>query len=310
MIVTSLGGEILFYNTRNREEIKSLHAPTGGWPEDICSFSDYFFALSTLNKNKSETQLALISLKNGINNAKLHTFKSEKPHDSGSVRITPVGDSNNSYKLLSAGADHKIFLWTINEEEKEVYKPTVSFVHERHTSAIQTVCYNSWNDTVYSGGSDCKLFGFNLNTRRTTFSKRYDMRISNILRNPVDVNQLLVMSSSTNDQFRICDIRNKKTVLNFGIPTSENVTQYAYPDFHKDGYLISFGSQNTDERDKASIYIWDIRYINPSNTYVSEIKLSQGRIIKPLFHPSKKQIITIDTNGKAAFIDYQMVYDP
>ena len=59
----------------------------------------------------------------------------------------------------------------------------------------------------------------------------------------------------------------------------QNVTQYAYPDFHKDGYLVSFGSQNTDDKDKASVYIWDIRYINPNNSYVSEIKLSQGKLI-------------------------------
>jgi len=305
MVITSLGGEILFYNTKQKEEKSSLQAPLGGWPEDICSFSDTVFALSTVNKNKSQTQLAFVTLNKGLAKPKLHTFANNKPHDNGSIRITTLNNSDDCYKLFSAGADHKIFLWNIKEEERDAYGvQSLEFIHEKHTSAIQTICYNSWNDTVYTGGSDCKLYGFNIKTRRTSFYKHYDMRISNVLRNPVDVNQLLIMSSATKDQFRICDIRSKKTVLNFGIPTNENITQYAYPDYHKDGYLISFGSQN--DKEKASVFIWDIRYISQNNSYVSDIKLEQGRIIKPLFHPYKSQIITIDTNGKAAFINYQM----
>ncbi|ORX47551.1 WD40 repeat-like protein [Piromyces finnis] len=313
MIVTSLGGEILFYDTKNKEEISSIQAPAGGWPEDICSISNDLFAISTLskNRNKCETQIAIISTKHGLEKPRLQSFKEFKPHDNGSIRIAYIGESDNTLKLLSAGSDHKIFLWDIKGDGKNGFKPDkVSFIHERHSSAIQALCYNSWNNTVYSGGSDCKLFGFNLNTRRTTFQNRYDMRISSILRNPVDVNQLLIMSSATKDQFRICDIRSRKTVMNFGIPTNENTTQYAYPDIHKDGYLISFGSQNTDERNKAAVYIWDIRYISPNNSYVSDIKLEQGRIIKPLFSPIKSQLITIDTNGKAAFVDYQILKDP
>jgi len=105
MIITSLGGEILFYDTKRKEEQSSLQAPSGGWPEDVCSISDELFAISTLNKNKNkvETQLALISTKYGIKHPKLYTFKNFKPHDTGSTRVAYIGESNNTYKLLTAG---------------------------------------------------------------------------------------------------------------------------------------------------------------------------------------------------------------
>jgi len=308
MVITDLGGEIVTYNTKQKKEISVAYVANGGWCEDICTFSDKMFAFSILNKNRpAESQIAMLSFNYGLGTPKIHLFKNNKPHENSSIRIAPISIYNNTYRLASAGADHNLFLWEIKEDDRDNFEvKKVNLLHKKHTSAIQTVYYNTWNNVIYSGGSDCKLFGYSLINNRIELKNRYDMRISNIIRNPVDPNQLLITYSNTKDQFRICDIRSKKTILNFGIPTNENVSQYVYPDFHRNGYLVSFGSQRIDT-DKANVYIWDIRYINPTNSYVSDIKLQQGRIIKPLFHPSKSQIITIDTNGTAAFINYQTV---
>jgi hypothetical protein len=76
-------------------------------------------------------------------------------HERGISSLTAAKHSQNSLRLITGGIDRRLYLWDFIREGRE-FRCYVgkSSLHNKHTSAIQSVLYNTVTDKLYSGGLD------------------------------------------------------------------------------------------------------------------------------------------------------------
>lgn len=131
-------------------------------------------------------------------------------------------------------------------------------IHGKHTNFVQSLCYVPQNHVLYSGGSDCKVVGWDMVRSEVVVEfKSKEGRINTILQNPVDPNLFLICQALTSNQLSLHDNRQRfeRAVLCFGSNGADRLSKQVQPSWHPNGAIVSSGMQT-----ESKINIWDIRW--------------------------------------------------
>lgn len=207
--------------------------------------------------------------------------------------------------FLTGGDDRNVCFWSFSEDLSD--EPSVSVLHNKHTSAVQSLVFDAKRNMVISGGADCKIIMYDLAKAHPDytpdeFKLRSGCRISNIVARPTDPNTLLLSLSTASEQLALFDIRSKSIVRYFGWPEGDALSKYAAPSWHAKGNYFACGSISSNV-----VNIWDVRFLNrfcSVNPCGAVHTTHKNRILKSLFHPEEDLLVTCSTSDSSVnFID-------
>ncbi|KAG0365054.1 hypothetical protein BGZ54_006923 [Gamsiella multidivaricata] len=319
LVTSSLEGTIDFWDLADREVItsipqSSLNQP---WSEVICWVGKNVLAVASAHSNKHPLnhQLALVHVnkprtRSALGHAragftwKVQTLK-EMPHNAISVHmsgigcIAPVSDDTNEMLFATGGMDKQIFAWRFSHKnnDDECVPISQQVIHSKHTSSIQALCYSPHNHTLYSGGADRKLIGWDMERSKVVVEhKNSGNRINSIEQSPVDPHLFLISEAAASHQLSLHDNRQRfgEPVLRFGSNGADSLSKQIVPSWHPGGSVISCGMQS-----ETKINIWDIRWKDVQRGAGQSIDVHESRVYKAAFHPTQSSMISMSSNQLA-----------
>ncbi|KAI9493664.1 WD40-repeat-containing domain protein [Zychaea mexicana] len=323
LISTSLKGDMQFWNAATRSMIANKgpeHFYKNGWIEELCWITPTTLALC-MGRSKPEANVESSVLLTHIKEVKrddvdirVQAFN-ENPHVKEMLDIAPVqlGQTGSvgveRASFVTGGSDHLVCLWDmIRDSPQEDFALTdVNKLNINHTNSVQALCYDSYNDRLYTGGADSKLFTYDMVSQKTINELRIGNRINHIEKNPKDPNLSLISQAQTSDQFAIYDQRMLGVCglqLSFGFSESENLSRYIKPDWHQDGYIVVCGSQS-----ESKVHFWDIRYSGVQRGPCFSLP-TQGtapsRILQTLFLPNRNTLLSVSSTRTMTWTDFSV----
>ncbi|ORX98168.1 WD40 repeat-like protein [Basidiobolus meristosporus CBS 931.73] len=311
LVTSSLDGEIQFWSPTMRKIVTRVTKQTlkKPWAEDICFVHPSIVAVASAKKDGEllENQLSFVHvLKANTSQISYRVQHSNsKPHsDRGVSALCPIVSNDKEFMFSTCGSDKMVHLWkykTPQNSGEDAEQTGLLLAHSRHTSAVHALCYEPEKRVLYSGGADCKFYGYSLETKNIVTEYKYPERVNHVITHPTNPDLLLVCLSGKNDQLHIYDRRsNNFSSLNFGFQQSDNLSRYMSPSFHPNGHLVAFG------QNEPKINIWDVRYIQQGRKSSQVLYLHERRILKSLFHPHQDTLISMSTDSSLAFTDFHM----
>ncbi|KAF9404768.1 hypothetical protein BGZ94_003952 [Podila epigama] len=324
MVTSSLDGNIQFWDLKAKCVVTTIpKAPLNQpWAEDMCWAGSNVLAVTSATKEgfKNNHQLTLVHVKHNTSRKATGMSDSsvawtlqpleENPHDTskgGILCMTAMTEDNGGMSLATAGMDKQVIHWRFSPQNSEGdYEPVhQTLVHHKHTSTIQALGYSTRNQILYSGGSDCKILGWDMVRSEIVVEHRSveNGRITHIQENPADPNLFLIAHATTNNQFTLHDSRQRfhEPVLTFGFQCSDNLSRNVAPSWHPGGALVSSGTQSD-----AKINIWDIRWKDVHRGAGQSICVQEKRVFKAAFHPKRSLMTSMSADGSLAFIDFRL----
>ncbi|KAF9960912.1 hypothetical protein BGZ65_011534, partial [Modicella reniformis] len=220
MVTSSLEGSIEFWDLGNRRVMSMvprshLNQP---WCEDMCWVGKNVLAVASAHKDNVPLnhQLTLIHIEKGrVPRAvlgqpgptvawRLQTL-TQMPHDrkGGIMCISAIAEDVEGMSLATGAADKQIIHWKFvpSKSNGDCALMQQQLIHNKHTSAVQALCYVPQSHLLFSGGSDCKVVGWDMVRSEVVLEyKHKDGRVNSILQNPVDPNLFLVCRALTSNQ--------------------------------------------------------------------------------------------------------------
>ncbi|KAF9111156.1 hypothetical protein BGX27_005316, partial [Mortierella sp. AM989] len=319
MVTSAMDGSLQFWDLEKKSVVANIpqsqmHQP---WSEDICWVNQNVLAAACAHQAGTPLhhQLALIHAENstssksplgrGMSYIKWSVQQlKQMPHDGskGSIMcISSLGKSDRGFSLATAGMDKQVFRWQFESSnlEQECYPTRQQLIHNKHTAMIQAMCYAPETTSLYTGGSDCKIIGWDLRRSALLFEDKGQDRINTIDQNPVDPRLFLVSRASLNNQLSLYDSRQgfHMPALQFGVDGSERLTKQIKPSWHPDGTLVSCGMQSG-----SKINIWDIRWKEVMRGTGQTLNPHASKnVLKAAFHPTRSLMASMSTDGSLAF---------
>lgn len=94
--------------------------------------------------------------------------------------------------FVTGGSDHAVIMW--NEMDVEnCWKPT-ALHRSMHSSAVMGVAGMQQKKVVLSAGADKRIFGYDVNSGRTSYRHLMESKCMNIQPNPCDFNLFMVQT--------------------------------------------------------------------------------------------------------------------
>ncbi|KAF9368516.1 hypothetical protein CPC16_005286, partial [Podila verticillata] len=322
MVTSSLDGNIQFWDLEARRVVTTIpKAPLNQpWAEDMCWVGRNVLAVASATKEGVELnhQLTLIHVKNtppqksslgslnaGSSLAWTIQALEQKPHDMSKGAImcmSAMTEDASGMSLATAGMDKQIFHWKFTPQNSDGdYVPIhQKLVHSKHTSTIQALSYSNRSNVLYSGGSDCKIMGWDMVRSEIVVEHKSaeNGRITHIQQNPADPNLFLICHATTNNQMTLHDSRQQfhVPVLAFGFQCSDNLSRNVAPSWHPDGALVSSGTQSD-----AKINIWDVRWKDVQRGAGQSICVHEKRVFRAAFHPRRPFMTSMSADSSLAF---------
>ncbi|KAI7855094.1 hypothetical protein BDC45DRAFT_108576 [Circinella umbellata] len=196
----------------------------------------------------------------------------------------------------------------IRDSPQEEFSLTdVNTLGINHTNSVQSLCYDSYHDKLYTGGADSKLFTYDMLSQKTISELKIGNRVNHIQKNPKDQNLLMISQAQTSDQFAIYDQRMhgvRGLQLSFGFSETDNLSRYIKPDWQQEGYIVVCGSQS-----ESKVHFWDIRYSGVGRGPCFSL-LTQGstpsRILRTLFVPNQNTLVSVSSTRTMTWTDYSV----
>ncbi|KAF9933207.1 hypothetical protein FBU30_006148 [Linnemannia zychae] len=313
MVTSSLDGSIQFWDLEKRRITSTI--PKGPlnmpWAEDMCWISRNTLAVASAHKEgvPMPHQLTLVHVQKAKSNSSINwTIQSldQKPHDTskgGIVCLSALTADRSGFSLATAAMDKQIVRWkfTPPNSDGDCIPSQQTLIHNKHTSTIQGLCYTPHNNILFSGGSDCKVIGWDMERSEVVYDYKSKERgrINSITPNPVDPNLLLIGHATTNYQLSLHDIRQRfdDPVLRFGFQCADNLSKQVLPSWHPGGAIVSSGTQSDPK-----INIWDIRWRDVHRGAGQSIDGQAKRVFKAAFHPTKPFITSMSADSSLAFM--------
>ncbi|KAF9582618.1 hypothetical protein BGW38_010966 [Lunasporangiospora selenospora] len=318
MVTTAFDGSINLWDLDSKKTLttipkSSLNMP---WAEDVCWVGKNTLAVATATKDgvPLSRQLSLLhvsppkqgrSLSSGGLQWRLQQLE-EVPHDSlkgGILCMTGMSEDMSGVSMATAGRDKQIIQWKFsNDNTNGDYTPVRQrAIHSKHTSTIQSIYYAPHSQTLYSGGMDCKVLGWNMERSDIVLEhKSVDQgRITHLAPNPQDMNLMLICHATTSNQLTLHDMRTRfeTPVLKFGFHCADNLSKCIMPSWHPDGALVSCGMQV-----ESKINIWDIRWKNTQRGAGQSIDIHDKRVFRAAFHPRRSLMASMSSDSSLAFV--------
>ncbi|KAK3838242.1 MAG: WD40-repeat-containing domain protein [Linnemannia gamsii] len=317
MVTSALDGTIQFWDLERRRVTSTIQkGPTNmPWAEDMCWVGKNTLAVASAHKEgvPMTHQLMLVHVEKAKPNSSVQwTTQSldQKPHDNskgGILCLSALTEDRSGISMASAGMDKQIIRWkfTPPNSDGDCVPSQQVLIHNKHTSTIQGLCYTPHNNILFSGGSDCKIIGWNMERSEVVYDYKSKERgrINSLTPNPVDPNLLLVCHATTNNQLSLHDLRVRfdDPVLRFGFECADNLSRQVMPSWHPGGAIVSSGTQSDPK-----INIWDIRWRDVHRGAGQSIDGQSKRVFKAAFHPTKPFITSMSADSSLAFIDFRL----
>ncbi|KAG0206168.1 hypothetical protein BGX28_002347 [Mortierella sp. GBA30] len=321
MVTSALDGSINFWDLENRRVMSTIHknAMNQPWAEDLCWVGRNVLAVAAASKEgmPATHQLTLAHVAKGKSQKSalgssgpslawtLQTIE-EKPHDiskGGIMCIASISEDASGISLATAALDKQIIHWrfTPQNSEGECVPIQQRLIHNKHTNAIQALCYSNQSNTLFSGGSDCKVVGWDMPRSEVVveYKNAERGRITAISQNPVDPNLFLLCHASTDNQLALHDNRQRfeNAVLRFGFSCADNLSKLVVPSWHPGGAIVSCGTQSDPK-----INIWDIRWQDVQRGAGQSIDVHEKRVYKAAFHPKRSFMTSMSADSSLAFM--------
>ncbi|KAF9429258.1 hypothetical protein BGZ76_001587 [Entomortierella beljakovae] len=320
MVTSAMDGSLQFWDIEKKKIISNIPQSQicQPWSEDICWVDENVLATACAHQAGADVQHQLTLIHTGKNKiskqAEIRGASpikyslqplSPSPHDiKGSIMcISAIQKYQDTFSLATAGSDKRIFHWQFESERHESRPISQTLVHNKHTAMIQAMSFSPQSSRIYTGGSDCKIIGWDMNRSVMLFENKGTDRINTIDQNPVDPNLFLVSRASLNNQLSLYDTRQGFTapVLAFGIDNTERLTRQIKPSWHPNGGLVSSGMQSG-----SKINIWDIRWIDVLRGPGQSINPHGKHVLKAGFHPTRSILASMSTDCSLAFTNYDL----
>ncbi|KAI1315098.1 hypothetical protein EDD11_001288 [Mortierella claussenii] len=320
MVTSSLEGSVVFWDLEGRHAMSTI--PKGHlnqpWSEDMCWVGQNTLALASAHKEGVPThhQLTLVHVEKVKSHRSalggdsvswsLQPLK-ESPHEGskgGIVCVSALTQDASGISLATAGVDKQIIKWrfTSQNNDGECAPLGQDFIHNRHTSLIQALCYAPQSDMLLSGGCDCKVIGYDMVRSEVVLEyKNRDGRINSIAQNPVDPNLFLICQATTSNQLLLHDKRTRFDipVLHFGFDSADRLSRQVQPSWHPGGAIVSCGMNI-----ESKINIWDIRWKDVHRGAGQSVDVHDKRVFKAAFHPKRSLMTSMSADGGLGFIDF------
>ncbi|KAF9954772.1 hypothetical protein BGZ70_010458, partial [Mortierella alpina] len=320
MVTSALDGSINFWDLENRRVMSTIHknAISQPWAEDVCWVGRNVLAVASATKDGvlSKHQMTLVHVAKGkpqrsalgLNGPSLAwTLQSldQKPHDSskgGITCIASIAEDASGISLATAALDKQIINWKFapQNSEGDCVPIQQQLIHNRHTNSIQALCYAQHSHTLFSGGSDCKVVGWDMPRSEVVveYKNTERGRVTAVMQNPVDPNLFLVCHAATDNQLSLHDNRQRfdNAVLRFGFPCADNLSKLVVPSWHPGGAIVSCGTQS-----EPKINIWDIRWKDVQRGAGQSIDVHDKRVFKAAFHPKRSFMTSMSADSSLAF---------
>ncbi|CAO3574319.1 unnamed protein product [Mortierella alpina] len=325
MVTSALDGSINFWDLENRRVMSTIHknAISQPWAEDVCWVGRNVLAVASATKDGvlSKHQMTLVHVAKGkpqrsalgLNGPSLAwTLQSldQKPHDSskgGITCIASIAEDASGISLATAALDKQIVNWkfTPQNSDGDCVPIQQKLIHNKHTNSIQALCYAQHSHTLFSGGSDCKVVGWDMPRSEVVveYKNTERGRVTAVMQNPVDPNLFLVCHAATDNQLSLHDSRQRfdNAVLRFGFPCADNLSKLVVPSWHPGGAIVSCGTQS-----EPKINIWDIRWKDVQRGAGQSIDVHDKRVFKAAFHPKRSFMTSMSADSSLAFIDFRL----
>ncbi|KAF9575271.1 hypothetical protein EC968_003623 [Mortierella alpina] len=325
MVTSALDGSINFWDLENRRVMSTIHknAISQPWAEDVCWVGRNVLAVASATKEGvlSKHQMTLVHVAKGkpqrsalgLNGPSLAwTLQSldQKPHDSskgGITCIASIAEDASGISLATAALDKQIVNWKFAPQNSDGDCVPIQqrLIHNKHTNSIQALCYAQHSHTLFSGGSDCKVVGWDMPRSEVVveYKNTERGRVTAVMQNPVDPNLFLVCHAATNNQLSLHDNRQRfdNAVLRFGFPCADNLSKLVVPSWHPGGAIVSCGTQS-----EPKINIWDIRWKDVQRGAGQSIDVHDKRVFKAAFHPKRSFMTSMSADSSLAFIDFRL----
>ncbi|KAF9357651.1 hypothetical protein BGX34_009280 [Mortierella sp. NVP85] len=321
MITGSLDGSIDLWDLENRRVMSTISRSEldQPWSEDMCWVGKNVLAVASAHKEgvplnhqltlvhveKRWTTRAALGQPGYTVSCKLQTL-APMPHDvKGIMCIGSMTEGTDGISMATAGMDKQIVHWRFASNSNGFCSPIQQQrIHSKHTSSVQTLCYAPQKNVLFSGGSDCKVVGWDMVRSEVVLEyKEKDGRINSIQQNPVDPNLFLICQALTCNQISLHDNRQRfeRAVLCFGSDGADRLSKQILPSWHPNGALVSCGMQT-----ESKINIWDIRWKDVRRGPGQSIDVHDKRVFKAAFHPRQSFITSMSAAGSLAFIDFRL----
>ncbi|KAF9986019.1 hypothetical protein BGZ75_002282 [Mortierella antarctica] len=325
MVTSALDGSINFWDLENRRVMSTIHknAISQPWAEDVCWVGRNVLAVASATKDgvSNKHQMTLVHVAKGkpqrsalgLNGPSLAwTLQSldQKPHDSskgGITCIASIAEDASGISLATAALDKQIVNWKFAPQNSDGDCVPIQqrLIHNKHTNSIQALCYAQHSHTLFSGGSDCKVVGWDMPRSEVVveYKNTERGRVTAVMQNPVDPNLFLVCHAATDNQLSLHDHRQRfdNAVLRFGFPCADNLSKLVVPSWHPGGAIVSCGTQS-----EPKINIWDIRWKDVQRGAGQSIDVHDKRVFKAAFHPKRSFMTSMSADSSLAFIDFRL----
>ena len=151
-----------------------------------------------------------------------------------------------------------------------------------------------------------RLIGWSLNESRSTFSHRFNHRISHLLSNEHHPHSIVATFCSPNRQLLLLDSRAPlgNNQVEFGHHELASMSRYAKPSWSTDGNFVALGTSVPEARVSA-IHVWDIRNLRSDAPPMRSIEFSgEKRFLNCEFWPAGNVIVALSTDSAANFVDF------
>lgn len=214
--------------------------------------------------------------------------RQERPHERGVSAIAAL----NASRFVTGGYDRAILLWS---------DEAVDVLHTHHTSFPASIVHVPHEELLWSGGADCRIIGYSLQSGRVAFEARWNARIAHAMYNAHLPNNVLCMVASRDSQFRLLDPRMPLSrFTSFGWPEDLNTSRYLRPSWHSAGNLIACGTLKPSSPSTSGVHVWDLRNLSARQL----IPCSDQRLVCTQFHPTDNVIVAASTESSSATFIY------
>ncbi|KAI8368295.1 uncharacterized protein BYT42DRAFT_617835 [Radiomyces spectabilis] len=264
MVATSLEGDLQFWNASTRSNVKTLGKGHlyQSWVDDLCWTSPSTLGLvPAIRKNYRDAETISLVHINSVSKTSVEgriQSLEQDPHDKGASTIASVelgrrsANGGQLMTFVTGGYEKSVYLWSLVRDNlnDDFTVTSVDRLNIKHTNSIQSLCYDRYHGTLYSGGADDRFASFDMRTQTATSSLKFAGRYSPESDHPRSSN------AKTTGQFALYDSRcsgSDAIQLRFGYSEVENVSRYIRPDWHRNGYMVACGSQS-----HSKIHFWQV----------------------------------------------------